>query len=265
MPGTRSRKFYVEASKMVEHWRERTHFLLCLGRAWTHLIEPALCLLNFCAQEEATATLAMADSTLRVMPRGRLLTLDGAWERHQTGANLEHVCRFDRAGLRLLCLELGFPGMIALGVSPMQGNGPGRGKKVTGVEVLLTLLDRLHQHGTLKKLGDERGSQQPVISNAINHGLAHVAAKRGPAVKGVRRWVHHVPGWAAAVETKTNGVFPQLHGFVDVTHQRFCRPSSILVNGVVVDVQRPWCCGHKGHHAMKWQGIESPRGTMIEL
>ena len=250
---------------MVEYWRERAHFLLYLGYVWTHLIEPILYLLNFCAQEEAAATLAMADRTLRVTPRGRLLTLHDAWERHQTDANLEHVYRFDRAGLRLLYLELGFPSIITLGGSPTQGNGSGYGKKVTGVEVLLILLDRLHQNGTLKKLGDEYGLQQSVISNAINYGLAHVATEYGPAMKDVRRWVHYVPGWAAAVETKTNGVFPQLYGFIDVICQRFCRPSSILVNGVVVDVQRPWYCGYKGYHVMKWQGVESPCGTMIGL
>ena len=110
---------------MVEYWRERAHFLLYLGYVWTHLIEPILYLLNFCAQEEAAATLAMADRTLRVTPRGRLLTLHDAWERHQTDANLEHVCRFDRASLRLLHLELGFPSTITLGGSPTQGNGSG--------------------------------------------------------------------------------------------------------------------------------------------
>jgi hypothetical protein len=112
MTGTRSRKFYDEASKVVEHWREHATFLLHLGRAWAHLIGPTLHLLGFCDQEEVAANLAVADNTLRAMPRGRLLTPHGAWERHQTDANLERWI-----GLVSDCFawSWGSPSMITLG------------------------------------------------------------------------------------------------------------------------------------------------------
>jgi len=92
----------------------------------------------------------------------------------------------------------------------------------------------------------------------VNYGLAHIDKHFTPAMEDVARWVHYVPSWSAAIEKQSNGVFKNVYGFVDVICQRICRPSSIIVNDVVVDVQRAYYCGYKGHHLLKWQGIMSP-------
>jgi hypothetical protein len=79
----------------------------------------------------------------------------------------------------------------------------------------------------------------------------------------LRRWVHYVPSWAEAVDRKTEGVFTQVFGFIDVLIQRIAKISKVLVAGGPLDPQRYFYCGYKGYHALKWQGIESPCGITL--
>jgi hypothetical protein len=186
--------------------------------------------------------------------------MDEMAHRWGNDANIEADFRLDEAGLRALEAGLDMMEVVRLG----DRNGHWH-EDVTRAEVLLVTLMRLHRCSTCRELGNIFGLQMSVVGMAFNYGLAYIDGKVKVGLQDVRRWVHHVPGWCEAIERKTNGVFCNVYGFIDVVIQRVCKISGVIVLNGQLDPQRYFYCGYKGFHAVKFQGVEAPCGTCINF
>ena len=243
MAGTRSRAIYEAAARMARRWRQRAHMVMFFAVVFPRLRRPVLALLLWLWRRCAEQVDVMRARTLLVSCEGgRVWDMDTMAEKWQTDANMEQNFRFDEIGLRTLEGELGMPETIKLG--PQDGSWF---KEVTRTEVLLITLERMHRCTTYFDLGNKYGLQTSVIGNAVNYGLEHLEHQFKAALADVRRWVHYVPGWAAAVDAKTRGVLTPVWGFIDVLIQRICKISNIMVVGGQLNPQALLLLRIQGH------------------
>ena len=260
MAGTRSRKLYEEAHDAAYLWRVRSYFLVILLAFAPQLHAAVRRLVVWCQGKEAAELAEARNRGLTVTGTSRVWDMDDMAERWASDANLEADFRLDEAGLRALEVGLDIPAVVRLG-----DRGGHWYKDVTRTEVLLITLMRLHRCTTYRELGNTFGLQMSVIGMVINYGLAFIDDKVKVGLADIRRWVHYAPGWCEAVDRKTNGVFVNVYGFIDVVIQRVCRLSGVLVQGGNLDPQRHFYCGYKGYHALKFQGVEAPCGVCINF
>jgi len=221
------------------------------------LHQMGLALMKFCRRQEAKHRQEIFNRTLTVTKHERVFDLEMMAARWESDANMEADFRFDLKGLQIMEVGLGIPDTVCVG--DRDGHW---GKVVTKTEILLIILQRMCRMITHRELGNTYGLQASVIGVVVNYGLENICHTSEASLGDMRRWVHYVPTWAEAVDRKTDGVFTQIHGFIDVLIQRIAKSSNILVHGGNIEPQRYYYCGYKGFHAIKWQGVESPCGIL---
>ena len=201
-----------------------------------------------------------------------MLNLDLASRRYHTDANLERLFRFDLEKLHELEDNLGIPEVVMVGKSDgttfkLDGTPkrPWGGKSVTNTEILLIMLFRLHRPHTHGDVALHFGLSEQVAELTFNWGVRFLAHTYAPGLQDIKRWWKYLPSWADAVRDKAHGVDMRVFAFVDVVCRKICRPTSQVVQGVVVDVQRYYFSGCAGTHVLKYQGLTAPCGLLIGM
>jgi hypothetical protein len=248
------------AHEAAHQWRVRSYFLVMLLVFAPQLHAVVRALVEICQSEERAEEAEARNRALTITGSERVYDMDDMVERWVSDANMEADFRFDEAGLRALEGGLSIPTVVRLG--DRSGHWY---KDVTRTEVLLITLQRLHRCTTCRELGNTYGLQMSVVGMVVNYGLAFIDDAVKVGLSDIRRWVHYMPGWCEAVERKTNGVFTNVYGFIDVVIQRVCKISGVIVQNGQLDPQRYFYCGYKGFHALKFLGVESPCGVCINF
>jgi hypothetical protein len=203
-----------------------------------------------------------------------MLNLDLASRRDHADANLERLFRFDLEKLHELEDNLGIPEVVMVGKSDgttfkLDGTPkrPWGGKSVTNTEILLIMLFRLHRPHTHGNVALHFGLSEQVAELTFNWGVHFLAHACAPGLQDIKRWWKYLPSWTDAVrdKDKAHGVDMRVFAFVDVVCRKMCRPTSQVVQGVVVDVQRHCFSGCVGTHALKCQGLTAPCGLLIGM
>jgi len=134
-------------------------------------------------------------------------------------------------------------------------------------EALLLLLRRLAYPCRLGELESMWGRDKTQLSRCFNSMMCLMYSRfQHHITNKLAYWSEHFTEFCDSIKRKlhTDDAAMTVVAFIDGKVQPICRPSSVTVHGVTLDVQREMYNGHKRTHGVKIQAVHAPNGMTID-